>query len=211
MNKNLMIVVSHKWKSTLIQVDCDQYIFAMVLSMTPIYFGRFIVTSQAFLLTQHSMALVNLKPLLPGHVLVCPRRTVQRLSGLTPDEVCDLYLTVQRVGIMIERVYEASGLNIAMQDGVDAGQSVPHVHTHIIPRRKADLDDKGGPDAIYGMLEDERGNVGRHQHEMWNARPKFPTVDDASRMPRSESEMAAEAELLAAELDHESISREGNA
>ena len=175
----------------------------MALSKSPVYFGRFIVTPQVFHLTPHSMALVNLKPLLPGHVLVCPRRVTPRLSDLTSDEVSDLFLTVQRVSRMVERVYNASGLNIAMQDGVDAGQSVPHVHTHIVPRKKADLDDRGGSDAIYAMLEDEEGNVGRHQHEMWENRPHFPVVDDGARKPRGESDMGEEARMLASEMNQQ--------
>ena len=125
---------------------------------------------------------------------------VSRLSDLSHDEVSDLFLTVQRVGCMIERVYQASAMNIAMQDGADAGQSVPHVHTHIIPRKAADMDDKGGNDAIYGLLEGEAGDIGQHLKERQVSRPKFPTVDDSQRRPRTEEEMASEAEMLASEM-----------
>ena len=162
---------------------------------------------QVFHLTPLTMAFVNLKPLLPGHVLVSPRRVVPRLSDLSHDEITDLFLTVQRVGRMVERVFRASSLNIAMQDGVDAGQSVPHVHTHIIPRKATDLDAKGGNDAIYGMLEGEEGDVGKHLEERdgdlagWRERPKMPKVDEASRKPRTEDEMAAEAEMLRKEME----------
>ena len=102
---------------------------------------------------------------------------------------------------MIERVYNGTSLNIAMQDGVEAGQSVPHVHTHIIPRAKADLDDRGGSDAIHDMLEGEEGNVGRQLQESYEARPRFPKVDDEVRMPRSKEEMAEEAQRLAQEME----------
>ena len=172
----------------------------MALSKAPVYFGSFVVTPQVFHTTAHSMALVNLKPLLPGHVLVTPRRVAPRLSDLSADEVSDLFLTVQRVARVVERVYKATSLNIAMQDGVDAGQSVPHVHTHLVPRKQADLDHRGGSDAIYGMMEGEEGNVGRHQLEMWEVRPTFPRVDEQSRKPKTESEMAEEARMLAAEM-----------
>ena len=145
--------------------------------------------------------MVNLKPLLPGHVLVSPRRVTPRFSDLTQTEVTDLYLTVQRVGRMIERVYGATSLNIAMQDGIDAGQSVPHVHTHIIPRKPEDLEDRGGSDAIYGMLEGEEGNVGKHLRESQGDRPKFPAVDNDTRKPRSDEEMAAEAQKLGREME----------
>ena len=102
---------------------------------------------------------------------------------------------------MVERFYGASSLNIAMQDGLDAGQSVPHVHAHIIPRKAADTDDKGGKDAIYGMLEGEEGDVGKHLKERDQGRPKFPTVDDSQRRPRTMEEMTKEAEVLASEMD----------
>jgi bis(5'-adenosyl)-triphosphatase len=157
--------------------------------------------TKVFHLTPHSFALVNLKPLLPGHVLVSPRRVAPRFSDLTQTEVTDLYLTVQRVARMIERVYDASSLNIAMQDGADAGQSVAHVHAHVIPRKKADLDDRGGGDAIYGMLEGEEGNVGKHLRDNSGERPHFPKVDNATREPRSEEVMAEEARMLAKEME----------
>ncbi|KAH8691584.1 HIT domain protein [Talaromyces proteolyticus] len=186
-----------------------------VLTKVPIYFGPFLVTSQVFYLTPLSFALVNLKPILPGHVLVSPRRSVPRVSDLTPDETADLFLTVRKVGRMIERVFSATSLNIAIQDGVDAGQSVAHVHTHIIPRRKSDLDHKGGTDAVYGLLDGEEGDVGRIQKQLLKAadaegdvgkakrRTDFPVVDNESRTPRSEEDMEREAQMLAKEMEKE--------
>lgn len=58
---------------------------------------------------------------------------------------------------MLEKHYNATALNIVLQDGFDAGQSVLHVHVHIIPRTKGDMDSKGGVDAVYDKLEGEEG------------------------------------------------------
>ncbi|PUU72259.1 HIT-like domain-containing protein [Tuber borchii] len=168
----------------------------------PVYFGSFLVTSQVFYSTAYSFALVNLKPLLPGHVLVCPNRVVPRLKDLSTDEVTDLFLTVQKVSKVTEKIYKADSLNIAMQDGIAAGQSVPHVHIHIIPRHFQDLPQE---DQIYTMLESQDGDLGRNYLEAQHpavtengARPKFPTVHpDAERKPRSEETMAEEAKWLA--------------
>ena len=102
---------------------------------------------------------------------------------------------------MIERVYDGTSLNVAMQDGADAGQSVPHVHTHIIPRKKADLDDQGGSDAIYNMLEGEEGDLGKQLRERSEARPRFPKVADEAREPRSKEQMAEEAQKLTSEME----------
>ncbi|KAI4202987.1 MAG: hypothetical protein LQ350_002204 [Teloschistes chrysophthalmus] len=175
------------------------------LTNSTIHFGSFVVTSQVFYKTAHSFALVNIKPLLPGHVLVSPLRAAKRLSDLNHAEVTDLFMTVQEVGRMVERVYGASSLNIAIQDGPAAGQSVPHLHTHIIPRQNSDLDEHGGGDAIYGMLEGNDGDVGKHLWERSNRRPKFPAVDDSSREPRTEEEMAEEAQRLAREMTRQRL------
>ncbi|KAI9714106.1 MAG: hypothetical protein M1828_001228 [Chrysothrix sp. TS-e1954] len=160
-----------------------------------IFFGTYHVNAQVFHVTPLSFALVNLKPLLPGHVLVSPLRVVSRFSELSSAEVSDLFHTTQSVGRTIERVFGASALNIAIQDGAAAGQSVPHVHAHVIPRKHADMDDKGGSDAIYQMLEGPEGDLGRHQA----GKSKFP-APDADRQPRSEEEMNKEAQWLAEEM-----------
>lgn len=114
---------------------------------------------------------------------------------------------------MVERVYGATSLNIAVQDGVHAGQSVPHVHAHIIPRKAADLDHRGGTDAVYDILDGEEGDVGKAfkeaeaeaEPERPRTRTRFPAVDNEERKPRSEEEMRAEAEMLAREMEKEPL------
>jgi len=167
-----------------------------VLSKT-IYFSKFAVNPQVFYVTSQSFALVNLKPLIPGHVLVCPQRVVPRLSDLSAAEVQDLFQTVQKVGGMIERVFQGTSLNIAIQDGPAAGQTVPHLHAHIIPRKLKDMDEYGGGDAIYDLLESDSADLARQYRE---AR-KFPKPDENSRMPRSEEDMEKEAVWLAEEME----------
>jgi len=113
-------------------------------------------------------------------------------------------MTVQHVSRMVERVFDATSLNIAIQDGVDAGQSVPHVHAHIIPRKKADLEEMGGTDAIYEMLEGKEGDLNRQlkdkESTVTEERAKFPVVDDDARKPRSDDEMQTEAQWLVEEM-----------
>jgi bis(5'-adenosyl)-triphosphatase len=129
---------------------------------------------------------------------------VPRFNDLSAAEVQDLFMTVQHVSRMVERVFDATSLNIAIQDGVDAGQSVPHVHAHIIPRKKADLEEKGGTDAIYEMLEGKEGDLNKQLTDKERAateeRAKFPIVDNDSRKPRSDDEMRREAQWLAEEM-----------
>ncbi len=98
-------------------------------------FGSFpISTTEIFYESKHAFALVNIKPIVPGHVLVVSRRRVDRFSLLHPLEVADLWNTAQVVGKVIEKQYTADSLTFAIQDGRAAGQTVPHVHIHILPR-----------------------------------------------------------------------------
>jgi bis(5'-adenosyl)-triphosphatase len=128
------------------------------------------------------------------------------------QETTDLFLTVQRVSRTLQRVYSATALNVAVQDGLDAGQSVPHVHVHIIPRRKADMDERGGGDAVYGMLDGEEGDLGaawlefrRHRQTFLDGQKgkgDFAQGPDAEeRRPRGEEVMREEAEWLRTEME----------
>jgi len=102
-------------------------------------------------------------------------------------------------------------MNVAVQDGVDAGQSVPHVHVHIIPRKSEDLKDKGGGDAIYGMMDGEPGNVGKAFMEMQQIRESrtngkdFAQGPDAERKPRTDAEMSGEAAWLRDEMENDGL------
>jgi diadenosine tetraphosphate (Ap4A) HIT family hydrolase len=101
---------------------------------TPIHFGPFPLKSAChFFESPLTRAFVNLKPLVSGHVLVSPRRVVPRLQDLTREETMDLWKSVQLVQALIQRVHGASGAHLGVQDGRDAGQSVPHVHVHVLP------------------------------------------------------------------------------
>ncbi|EME44246.1 hypothetical protein DOTSEDRAFT_172363 [Dothistroma septosporum NZE10] len=160
-----------------------------------IKFASFDVTSQVFHVTKHSFAIVNLKPLLPGHILVSPLRVKPHLSDLTNDEISDLFNTVTRVERTLRRVYQSEAFNVAVQDGEAAGQSVPHVHCHVIPRTQGD---PGGDDKVHEWLEGEEGNVGEHQEQAKRKAGKW--AQDEARKPRTKEEMVQEAKWLREEM-----------
>lgn len=114
-----------------------------------IHFYKFVVNNQVFYKSQHTYALVNIKPIVPGHVLVVPLRSnIIRFGDLTSEESQDYMLTLQLIHKFIIYTFKADSLNLAIQDGPEAGQSIPHLHTHIIPRYKTD----GFGDTIYAKL-----------------------------------------------------------
>lgn len=127
-------------------------------------------------------------------MLVIPYQQHQRMTDISPLELSDIFSTTQKVQNMLASHYFPGGdikkgsFNIAIQDGPESGQTVPHFHCHIIPRTK---DSTVVGDAIYDKLQGELGNVGGG---LWDRtvglgeRPvqkgKFPKVDDEDRMPR---------------------------
>eukprot|EP00929_Paragymnodinium_shiwhaense_P120864 TRINITY_DN92938_c0_g1_i1.p1 TRINITY_DN92938_c0_g1~~TRINITY_DN92938_c0_g1_i1.p1 ORF type:complete len:353 (+),score=36.49 TRINITY_DN92938_c0_g1_i1:154-1059(+) len=102
----------------------------------PVQFGKFkLEPTQVFFASKagHTLATVNLKPLVPGHVLVISRRVAPLLSELSEEELQDLWDTVRSVQTLIQDYYGAPAANLGVQDGREAGQSVPHVHVHVLP------------------------------------------------------------------------------
>lgn len=120
-------------------------------------FGKVhIPATSIFFTTPLTYVSVNQSPIFPGHVLVMPRSNVQRVSSLTPIELTDLWLTAQHVAIVLEKRFEAQSMTFAIQDGVEAGQKIPCVHIHVIPRKKHDLVNK---DDIYDMVNQREDNL----------------------------------------------------
>ncbi|XP_028855085.1 bis(5'-adenosyl)-triphosphatase [Denticeps clupeoides] len=145
--------------------------------MATFRFGQHIIKAAAvFLQTELSFALVNRKPVVPGHVLVCPLRPVERFRDLRPDEVADLFTTTQRVAGVVEQHFDGTSLTIAVQDGPEAGQTVKHVHVHVLPRKAGDFERN---DSVYDELQ-------KHDKE----------DEDVPSKWRTDEEMADEASVL---------------
>ncbi|KAK9823986.1 hypothetical protein WJX72_006802 [[Myrmecia] bisecta] len=106
--------------------------------------------SHVFATTPLSFAFVNLKPVVPGHVLVSPKRVVKRFADLTADEISDLWTLVQKVGKVVEPQHKATSLTLAIQDGPAAGQTVPTVHVHVLPRKAGDFEKN---DDVYDAID----------------------------------------------------------
>ena len=87
--------------------------------------------------SKFSFVFVNLRPFLKYHLLVSPYRKVQRIMDLTENEHLNMNLACRKVVKSISHLCE--GFNLIIQDGKAAGQTVPHVHMHIVPRCTNDL------------------------------------------------------------------------
>ena len=92
-----------------------------------------------------SLAFFDGFPVSPGHALIIPRRHVASYFDLTEEERQDLLSLLDRVKGIVEEKYHPDGYNFGVNVGAAAGQSVFHVHMHLIPRYVGDVQNpKGG-------------------------------------------------------------------
>lgn len=102
-------------------------------------------TKEIIASSKFSLAFYDGFPVSPGHALIIPRRHVASFFDLTEEEKVDLLRLANQVKRVIEKGYHPDGYNIGINVGEAAGQSVFHVHMHIIPRYKGDVENpKGG-------------------------------------------------------------------
>ena len=97
--------------------------------------------------TKKSIAFLDAYPLPVGHTLIIPKRHYEKVQDMTDADNADLFNTVYKV---ISKVDKLTGATlIAIHNGKDSGQEIPHVHVHIIPRQSSD---QAGP--VHSMFKD---------------------------------------------------------
>jgi histidine triad (HIT) family protein len=77
-------------------------------------------------------------PITPGHTLVAPVRHVEKLEELTPEEKAAIFALAAEVKDALRATFNAEGFNHAWNEEAVAGQTIPHFHLHIIPRKTGD-------------------------------------------------------------------------
>jgi len=83
-----------------------------------------------------AVAFLDRHPVFPGHVLLVPRRHVESLDDLPPELVTPLFDAARRLSRAVRVAVEADGSFVAVNNHIS--QSVPHLHVHVLPRRRRD-------------------------------------------------------------------------
>ena len=83
-----------------------------------------------------SLAFLDNRPLFIGHTLLVPKQHIETLEDLPAEAIGPFFANVQRLARAVERGLEAEGSFVAINNRVS--QSVPHLHVHIVPRKKKD-------------------------------------------------------------------------
>jgi len=97
--------------------------------------------------TKNSIAFLDAFPLSRGHMLVIPKCHYEKVQDMTDMDNTDLFNTVHKVISKVDKLTGATLL--AVHNGKDSGQEIPHVHVHLIPR---ELSDQAG--SVHRMFED---------------------------------------------------------
>lgn len=105
-----------------------------------------IVQSSQNLLFENDVCIVIFDnfPVSPGHLLVIPRRHVASYFDLSPEEQQALWQMVNQCKSFLDNKHHPDGYNIGVNVNTAAGQSIPHVHIHLIPRYTGDIPNPRG-------------------------------------------------------------------
>jgi len=83
-------------------------------------------------------------PVSPGHCLIIPRRHIAEYFEATADEKLAIWQLLDEVKPIIDQKYGPDGYNVGVNIGSAAGQSIPHLHIHVIPRYAGDVENPQG-------------------------------------------------------------------
>jgi bis(5'-adenosyl)-triphosphatase len=140
------------------------------------------VYEEVFLETGHFLAIPNLHPVLPGHVLIVPKRHVIEITELGADEMADLRLMLERLLPTLLGEYKTDSYNLAINRGRAAGMSIAHLHVHVVPRHPGDAFQKEGLNAFYSTIESESSPLSKDfEGEIERMRRLFKYVPAAGR------------------------------
>jgi len=95
------------------------------------------------------MAFLDANPLAAGHTLVIPKAHHERVTDLSADLSRAVFDAVHDLTGRVENAVDAEATTIAVNNGTAAGQEVPHVHVHVVPRSESD-----GGRPIHALIED---------------------------------------------------------
>ncbi len=98
-----------------------------------------IIEKQKFYEDDLVFALYDVRPICEGHCVLVPKRHVERLENLSVEEMSGLFQLIKKTQKAVERAFDKPNYLILQKNGASAGQTVPHVHIHFIPRKKEEF------------------------------------------------------------------------
>jgi len=93
---------------------------------------------------EHALWIYDGFPVSPGHSLIIPKRHVGSFFEVSTEERLAMLVLLDQAKAAVDDQYHPDAYNIGINDGTAAGQTVPHLHLHLIPRYSADVPDARG-------------------------------------------------------------------
>jgi len=97
----------------------------------------------SYLESKNFLVIYNIAPVFPGHSLLIPKKHITSFFELNDDELSELIIFIRQAMKVLKKALRTEAFNISLQEKEEAGQTIPHLHFHIIPRIKGDLEDPG--------------------------------------------------------------------
>ncbi|MBC2729105.1 HIT family protein [Desulfosporosinus sp.] len=93
---------------------------------------------------ERALAFYDKFPVNEGHVLIVPKRHVVSLFDATQEEITSIWKLIEGVKELLDQRFHSNGYNIGVNVGAAAGQTIFHMHVHVIPRYDGDVEDPRG-------------------------------------------------------------------
>ena len=106
------------------------------------------ISARVIIQNEKAMALLDAFPLAAGHTLVIPKSHYAKVQQMSEQDAVAVFDMVWKLAGAVETTSQVNASTIAIHNGSDAGQEVPHVHVHIVPRKSGD-----GAGAIHSMFK----------------------------------------------------------
>ena len=106
------------------------------------------IPSKVIMQNEKAMALLDAFPLAAGHTLVIPKSHYAKVQQMSEQDAMAVFEIIWKIADAVEAASQVNASTIAIHNGSEAGQEVPHVHVHIVPRKKGD-----GAGPIHSMFK----------------------------------------------------------
>jgi histidine triad (HIT) family protein len=83
---------------------------------------------------EHTLAFLDIMPSVEGHALIIPKEPAEGILDLSPEGAAALIRTTQKIARAVKTALDAPGIMLVQLNGAAAGQSIPHIHFHVLPR-----------------------------------------------------------------------------
>lgn len=104
--------------------------------------------------SEMSFAIYDGFPVNEGHALIIPKRHTANYFDLTNEEQADCFRLLNEIKAIVQEKYNPAGFNVGININESAGQTVPHVHIHLIPRYEGDVEEPRG--GVRGVIPERK-------------------------------------------------------